>query len=332
MNNFDRGQQTEDRENPRHPRSSVLRLVHADWSVSPSKRWLAQATRQPDGRFLVDDLRPVGRLSGFWPSLRVGLPQDALTVAGFDFPIGLPLAYTQQVGVTDFVALLSQLGKGEWADFYRVAETADEIGLKRPFYPQRPGGTRRQHLLDALNMDHINQLRRRCDLPGDHHAAAAPLFWTLGAQQVGKAAISGWRDVLAPALRERDTAVTLWPFTGEWDDLCQPCQTIVVEAYPAAYCWPLGIKSVSKRDPVSRKKACMTLLKWAATNDVGLVDWVATAVRDGFGPKPAGEDPFDALVGLLGLLKPILHDELITTPPETAVRQVEGWIFGLEKQ
>jgi hypothetical protein len=74
------------------------------------------------------------------------------------------------------------------------------------------------------------------------------------------------------------------------------------------------------------------LLKWAAENSVAMVDWVETAVRDGFGPKPSGEDPFDALVGLLGLLKPILHGEPITTPPETAVRQIEGWIFGMEKQ
>jgi len=305
------------------------RIIHADWSKQPGKRWLAQATRQPNGRFLVDDLRPVGLLTGFWPNLRAGLPQDALTVAGFDFPIGLPKAYADQVGVADFLALLPWLGTGEWADFYRVAETAAQIGLKRPFYPYKPGGTKQQHLLDALNVDHMDQLRRLCDLPRDGLAAAAPLFWTLGAQQVGKAAISGWRDLLAPALREKDTAVTLWPFAGEWDDLSRPGRTIVVEAYPAAYYRPLGIASISKRNPVSRRAACHKLLEWAAANGVGLVDWVETAVADGFGPRPSGEDPFDALVGLLGLLRPILSDEPINVPPETAVRQIEGWIFGL---
>lgn len=305
------------------------RTIHADWSKQPGKRWLAQATRQPNGRFLIDDLRPVGLLTGFWPNLRAGLPQDALTMAGFDFPIGLPKAYADQVGVADFLALLPWLGTGEWADFYRVAETADQIGLKRPFYPYKPGGTKQQHLLDALNVDHMNQLRRLCDLPGNNHSAAAPLFWTLGAQQVGKAAISGWRDLLAPALREEDTAVTLWPFAGQWNDLCRPGQTIVVEAYPAAYYRPLGINSVNKRDFISRKAACCTLLDWAEANEVALVDWVETAVRDGFGPKPSGEDPFDALVGLLGLLRPMLHDVPITAPPATAVCQIEGWIFGL---
>jgi hypothetical protein len=308
------------------------RTIHADWSKQPGKRWLAQATRQPNGRFLVDDLRPVGLLSGFWPNVWAGLPQDGLTVVGFDFPIGLPVAYAEQVGVADFLALLPRLGRGEWADFYRVAETAAQIGLKRPFYPYRPGGTKQQHLLDALNVDHINQLRRLCDLPGNDHSAAAPLFWTLGAQQVGKAAISGWQDLLAPALREKDTAVALWPFAGEWNDLCRPGQTIVVEAYPAAYYRPLGIKHVNKQNPVSRQAACQALLKWTAENSVAMVDWVETAVRDGFGPKPSGEDPFDALVGLLGLLKPILHGEPITAPTETAVRQIEGWIFGMEKQ
>jgi hypothetical protein len=62
------------------------RIIHADWSKQPGKRWLAWATRQPNGRFLVDDLRPVGLLTSFWPRLRAGLPQAALTVAGFDFP------------------------------------------------------------------------------------------------------------------------------------------------------------------------------------------------------------------------------------------------------
>jgi hypothetical protein len=305
------------------------RIIHADWSKQPGKRWLAWATRQPNGRFLVDDLRPVGLLTSFWPRLRAGLPQAALTVAGFDFPIGLPKAYADQVGVTDFLALLPRLGTGEWADFYLVAETADQIGLKRPFYPYKPGGTKQQHLLNALNLDHMDQLRRLCDLPGDNHSAAAPLFWTLGAQQVGKAAISGWQELLAPALREKDTAVALWPFAGEWDDLCRPGQTIVVEAYPAAYYRPLGIKSVNKRNPVSRKAACQSLLKWAAEYSVAMVDWVETAVRDGFGPKASGEDPFDALVGLLGLLNPLLNEQPITVPIKPDIRQIEGWIFGL---
>jgi hypothetical protein len=305
------------------------RIIHADWSKQPGKRWLGQATRQANGRFLVDNLRPVGLLNSFWPMLRAGLHQDALTVAGFDFPIGLPKAYADQVGVTDFLALLPRLGTGEWADFYLVAETADQIGLKRPFYPYKPGGTKQQHLLNALNLDHMDQLRRLCDLPGDNHSAAAPLFWTLGAQQVGKAAISGWQELLAPALREKDTAVALWPFAGEWDDLCRPGQTIVVEAYPAAYYRPLGIKSVNKRNPVSRKAACQSLLKWAAEYSVAMVDWVETAVRDGFGPKASGEDPFDALVGLLGLLNPLLNEQPITVPIKPDIRQIEGWIFGL---
>jgi hypothetical protein len=155
------------------------------------------------------------------------------------------------------------------------------------------------------------------------------LFWTLGAQQVGKAAISGWEELLAPALLEKDTAVALWPFAGEWDDLCRPGQTIVVEAYPAAYYRPLGIKNVNKRNPVSRKAACQSLLNWAEEYGVAMVDWVETAVADGFGPKPSSEDPFDALVGLLGLLNPLLNGQPIAVPIKPDIRQIEGWIFGL---
>lgn len=48
--------------------------------------------------------------------------------------------------------------------------------------------------------------------------AACPLFWTLGANQVGKGAIIGWRDVLSPALHD-DKGVFLWLFDGFLDDL-----------------------------------------------------------------------------------------------------------------
>ena len=48
---------------------------------------------------------------------------------------------------------------------------------------------------------HWSLLLRRCERGGNGHKQACCLFWTLGGNQVGKAAIIGWRDVLAPALR-----------------------------------------------------------------------------------------------------------------------------------
>ncbi len=78
--------------------------------------------------------------------------RDSTTLIGFDFPIGLPSAYAERAGVHDFLDLLPNLGSGEWSGFYRVAEEPAKIGLRRPFYPQRPGGTKMHHLLDALNL------------------------------------------------------------------------------------------------------------------------------------------------------------------------------------
>ena len=69
------------------------------------------------------------------------------TVAlGFDFPIGLPSAYAARAGITRFKDVLPKLGHGEeWGQFYEVAESSNEIHLRRPFYPYRPGGTRQEH-------------------------------------------------------------------------------------------------------------------------------------------------------------------------------------------
>jgi hypothetical protein len=45
------------------------------------------------------------------------------------------------------------------------------------------------------------RLRRQCERATPTRRAACPLFWTLGSNQVGKAAISGWQEVIAPAQR-----------------------------------------------------------------------------------------------------------------------------------
>lgn len=58
-------------------------------------------------------------------------------------------------------------------------------------------------LKKGLSLKMFDELRRLCEMsvpawsvyPG--RRAACPLFWTLGGQQVGKAAILGWREVLS---------------------------------------------------------------------------------------------------------------------------------------
>jgi len=188
--------------------------------------------------------------------------ETGTAVVGFDFPIGIPTRYASLIGVTEFKPFLLGLGKGDFSDFYRVCETADEISKYRPFYPQRPGGKKLIHLLSALGLNCIDDLRRRCELGYAGRNAASPLFWTLGAKQVGKAAISGWRDVIVPALRN-DRPVVLWPFDGSLGDLLKLGNVVVVETYPAeCYGWLFEHGIRSKRDVACRKQAGNDLFRY----------------------------------------------------------------------
>ncbi len=312
-------------------------VVHADWSISPGKRWLAVASRRADGRYeaAAACLAPLPQDLLSW--LRADAGPEAAVLVGFDFPIGLPLAYARQVEDPDFLTLLPRLSAGEWAPFFQVAATPDEIGLQRPFYPQRPGGASQQHLVERLGVETFDELRRRCEW-GRHgqRRAASPLFWTLGGQQVGKAAISGWRDVLQPALRRDPPVVSLWPFAGDLKALLRPGSVVVAETYPAEFYRQLDIAFTpsrvggksGKRVQADRLKNAGGLLDRAEALDVMLAPNLRAQLATGFGTSPAGEDPFDAVVGLLGMLK-LLHDRRTDYEPEDeAIRRVEGWILG----
>ena len=45
-----------------------------------------------------------------------------------------------------------------------------------------------------------HHLLRVCELKTEHSQAACSLFWTLGGNQVGKGALTGWQEVIRPAL------------------------------------------------------------------------------------------------------------------------------------
>ena len=84
-------------------------------------------------------------------------------LAGFDFPIGVPVSYGQLIGVADFPSALDVFGQGEWAEFHRVAETPQQVSRIRPFYPRAStGGSRQVHLRDGLGIE-FEALRRRCE-------------------------------------------------------------------------------------------------------------------------------------------------------------------------
>lgn len=305
-----------------------LLVAHSDWSVNRRKRWLALAELQPGGDYAATVPQPAGAAGTLLYRLRTLTPGGRAILAGFDFPIGLPAAYARRAGIEAFLPCLTQFGQGEWACFYQVAERPDEIGLRRPFYPHRPGGTSIQHLLDGLGLASRYELYRVCERAHLARGAAAPLFWTLGPQQVGKAAIAGWRDMLAPALRDPDLLLAIWPFAGALADLLAQGGLVVAETYPAEAAHFLGLSGPgSKRSQPIRRRHAPRLLSLAWELSVLLDPDLEEAIEDGFGQDNLAEDRFDAFVGLLGMLAVVRGRQPEGAPPP-AVAPVEGWILG----
>lgn len=307
-------------------------VAHADWGSSAARRRLTYALRRPDGRFIAYAPGPVGDLQTLLRRLRTLAPSGGI-LFGVDFPLGLPQRYAAAAGVTGFAPLLPQLGTGQWVRFYEVAEHPEEISIVRPFYPQRPGGARQIHLVQALGMTSIDDLRRRCDRAAPARRAAAPIFWTLGAQQVGKATIVGWRDVLGAARRAYapdDAAFPwLWPFEGRLNDLFAAERLVVAEVYPGECYHHLGVAlRGSKRAQATRTAAGVELLAWANAAEVILEPVLRHAIADGFGAAPGGDDDFDATVGLFGALNVVLGHRAAGEPADPTIRLVEGWILG----
>lgn len=311
-------------------------VVHADWSKDAGKRWAARAVLGGDGRFTAHAPEPVGEAGSYVARMAAEAGPGGCALLGFDFPIGLPVAYARRAGIASFRDLLPKLGAGDWAAFYDVAERPDEIGPHRPFYPFRSGGTRQRYLTAALGVDDMDALFRRCERRSADQPAASSLFWTLGGKQVGRAAIAGWRDMLVPALANPDLDVALWPFDGELGDLVRRHRVVVAETYPAVvYPW-LGIdlrrggvgRNHGKRWHGSRTSNAGPLLTWLANRGVRAIDDLTICIDEGFSAGEAGEDPFDAVVGLFGMLEVVLGRRPEGAPPDPDVRAVEGWILG----
>lgn len=308
-------------------------LVHADWSTDTQKRWMAMATRRGE-QFLVDAPRPVGELESFFPRVAKLAPSGAILV-GFDFPVGVPRAFAVRAKVERFRDELLQFGKGRWSDFYEVANTREQISLTRPFYPQRPGQTRRCYLVDALGVTDFRDLLRECDRATRTRAEACSLFWTLGRNQVGRAAISGWRDLLAPALRQTDRRIALWPFDGELECLLETFPMVVVETYPAEACCHIGIESPgrrwSKRRRADRALHSDQIFTWFESRRVVWTKALRAEICSGFSEDRSGEDRFDALLGLLSMLEVVLGSREGNVPQTEKVLRLEGWILGQGK-
>ncbi|MGC3874915.1 hypothetical protein ACPF7Z_16790 [Halomonas sp. GXIMD04776] len=307
-------------------RLAFNRLLHADWSRSSGKRWAAEA-RRDDKHWRVSAPRRVGDIDAWLSTL---LEENAgTTLVGFDFPIGVPASWAWQAGIGDFSDLLSQLADHQWPDFFTVAEYPDEIALGRPFYPRRSRrGVRQAELIQALGAVDFDDLRRECErrTPGRR---PCPLFWTLGANQVGKAAIAGWREVLMPA---RARGAALWPFDDDLETLAVCSHSVLCETWPTLVAHLLGVgmeAGQSKRRQRDRAIQGQQLLE--CNRSCVLDSDAGERLADGFGPGAGGEDPYDAMLGLLMMVEVAegrLASAFRLTPWQ---RNLEGWILGLSQ-
>jgi len=299
--------------------------AHADWSVDPRKRWVAVARRDGAG-WKLGAPEPVGDVTTFLARLR-GQAAGGAVALGLDLPIGVPRAYAAQRPETDFLQFLR--ASGNWPDFFRVCATLDEVQVERPFYPARgvAGMTRAAHAA-ALGLGGASGLSRLCDRATVERPAGAPVFWTLGANQSGKAAIAAWRDMLLPALRAAED-VRVWPFAGPFRSLLTPGRVAVAETYPAEALRHLGIRLAgSKRRQTDRAAVAPGMHAALARLGVAADAALVYAVADGFGPDAAGEDRFDCVLGVLCVVNVLAGNRPDDAPDDVWIRRWEGWVLG----
>ncbi len=249
---------------------------------------------------------------------------------GVDLPLGLPRAYAAQLpGFGDFPAFLRGLTPG--SRFFDVCADVGDIDVSRPFYPARgvKGMTRAAHAA-ALGFDGPAGLSRACDRATALRPAGAPLFWTLGANQTGKAAITAWRDWLLPDLAA-GAPLWLWPFEGSLAELVAPGTVTVAETYPAEALRQLGLVLVgSKRRQSDRAALAGGLRGVLARRRALAAATLADEIACGFGADAAGEDRFDSLLGVLCLLAVLDLDRPDYIPDDPWIRHWEGWVLGQE--
>ncbi len=298
--------------------------AHADWSVDPRKRW-ACVGRRGGGGWAVEAPRPVGDPAGFAGAL---LAEGEAVALGLDLPLGLPRAYAARRPEAGFVAFLA--ARAGDAAFFEVNGGLETVCDARPFYPARParGMTRHGHAR-ALELGSAAGLSRLCDRATSARPAGAPLFWTLGANQSGKAAIAAWRDWLAPALAT-GAPYALWPFAGPLASLIAPGRLALAEVYPAEALRQLGLRMPAggKRHPAARAALGPGILAVARALGAEPSAELREAAGAGFGSDAAGEDRLDCVLGLLAMLPVLDGARADFVPDDPWVRRWEGWVLG----
>ena len=72
-----------------------------------------------------------------------------------------------------------------------------------------------------------------------------------------------------------------------------------------------------------------TLVNHADDRSLLLDDALRARLLDGFGPDADGEDPFDATIGLFGMLEVATGRRAESGPLDPCLRDIEGWMLGM---
>jgi hypothetical protein len=123
--------------------------------------------------------------------------------------------------------------------------------------------------------------------------------------------------------------VRLWPFEGGLHALLAPGVAVLAEVYPAEALRQCGLRLPgSKRAQGPRRALAPALRAAMAARRVVPSPALARAVAAGFGADAAGEDRFDSVIGLLGLVGVLDGVRPDFVPDDPWVRRWEGWVLG----
>ncbi len=293
-------------------------LLHADWSIKPEARALAIAVPKGEGWRIEHLVQPVR--DEWLLKFVADLPRP--TVLAMDLPLGVPEAYLEKLWLDSFLDLLAKLDEPAFAAFAEPATAFAEISVHRPFYPAAAGGTRQEDLVQGLGLDNAHALRRRCEGQTSLRTAAAPVFWTIGPQQVGRAALAAWYGVVRPALR--DLGAAIWPYAGELDDLVAGGRLVLAESYPSDVRRRLAPENGDATIANPENRAAILGEALSGFINVEMAQGLWDEAEEGF----ASRDAFDAFIGLLGMIRSAERGWL-PEPPRGAWLAMEGWILGL---
>ncbi|MBA3370086.1 MAG: hypothetical protein H0T96_01325 [Thermoleophilaceae bacterium] len=305
-------------------------IAHADWGVSGAKRAVAAAEFEGD-RYLAHAPQVVASEGPLVERMGVGSTARG-ALLGFDFPIGLPQAFGSRVDCSVFSDWFRGLDPA--SEFFQVAKTVEDASVARPFFPvnirtKSPGIKERWRSALGLTKE---ELFRACEFGHGDRRTASEMFWTLGPAAVGKATLNGWSTAIRPALSETHRSYAIWPFDGTLADLLAANDAVIVETYPAEAYGLLGLRmgspGTSKTSQASRRAEAPRLLQWCAEHHVEPDQQLQQEIEDGFGPSKGGEDPFDAVAGLFGMMATLSLGGEPPLPADDAVRDIEGWMFG----